>query len=91
MTTNKRELKKMINYICSDLFSECVAASLFTSKKGKENVDAILTSILMMHSNYIARISHPEPGMPAKKYFRDLVDHFNREAGDIIDQIEDMI
>lgn len=89
--TNKRQLKKLINYICSDLFSECVAVSLFHAKPEKDDVDAILSSILMMHSNYISRISHPEPGMPAKKYFKDLIDHFNRETDDIIDQIQNLI
>lgn len=89
--SNKRDLKKLINYICSDLFSECVAASLFSSKKNKEDADAILTSILMMHKNYVSRISHPEPGMPAKAFFKDLVDNFNRETSDIIDQIGNLL
>ena len=26
---NRRDLKKTINYICSELFAECVAASLY--------------------------------------------------------------
>ena len=89
--SNKRNLKKLINYICSDLFSECVAASLFSSKQDKTDANAILTSILMMHRDYICRISHPEPGLPAKKYYQDLIDNFNRETGDIIDQIENLL
>ncbi|MCD8202335.1 MAG: hypothetical protein LUD48_01675 [Prevotella sp.] len=83
---NKRNLKKMINYICSDLFSECVAASLY-GKKDKEDINAILTSILIVHNNFICRISHPEPGMAKKGYFKDLKDKFNIQAGEIIDQI----
>lgn len=89
--SNKRDLKKLINYICSDLFAECVAASLFSGKADKTDADAILASILMMHRNYVSRISHPEPGMPAKKYFRNLVDNFNRETGEIIDQIQNIL
>ena len=77
--TNKRNLKRTINYICSELFAECVA--------DEENVNAMLTAILAIQSNYVRRISHPEPGMLAKAYYRDLIDKFNKETGEIIDQI----
>lgn len=87
---NKRELKRIINYICSDLFAECVAASLYGEKSEKENVDALLKAILTTHSNYIRRISHPQPGMPAKVYYEDLVNKFNKEANEIIDQISNL-
>ena len=40
---SKRNLKKMINYICSDVFSECMAASLYSGKKDTEDVKAILS------------------------------------------------
>lgn len=30
--TNKRELKKMINDVCNDLFAECIAYSLYNGK-----------------------------------------------------------
>ena len=33
---NKRDLKKIINYICGNLFSECVAVSLYDNKKDEE-------------------------------------------------------
>lgn len=91
MMSNKRELKKTINYICSDLFAECVAASLYSGKPEKENVDALLTSILTIHSNYIQRISHPEPGVPAKKYYRDLIDNFNKEVNEVVDHIANLV
>ncbi len=83
---NKRSLKKMINYICSDLFSECVAVSLY-GNKNIEDINAILTSILIVHNNYICRVSHPEPGMANKSYFKDLKEKFNIQVGEIIDQI----
>lgn len=88
---NKKDLKKSINYICSNLFAECVAVSLYEGNAKKENVEALLASIVHTHSNYIRRVSHPEPGMPAKKYYQDLITLFNREADDIIDQIGNLI
>jgi hypothetical protein len=84
---NKRDLKKSINCICNDLFTECVAAQLYSGKPGDENVSAVLASIAHLQNNYVNRISHPEPGMKPKVYFKDLIEHFNKEAGEIIDHI----
>ncbi len=89
---NKRELKKRISFVCSGLFAECVAASTFASREDKaDNLKALLRSVLRMHSDYIMRVSHPEPGMLPKTYFRSLVDSFNREIDDMVDQISNML
>lgn len=88
MTTNKRELKRMINYICSDLFAECVATTLYEERKATdEDVNALLSSILLTHSDFIKRISHSEPGLPPKKYYKNLVQQFNQQIGELVDQV----
>ncbi len=84
---SKKSLKKMINYICSDLFSECVAISLYAGKKNQEDVKAILSAILMVHKNYTCRVSHPEPGISYKAYYKDLRETFNAQVSEIVDQI----
>lgn len=83
----RRELKRSINYICSDLFAEYMAASLYNGTPNPEDVKNLLTSILTMHSSYICRVSHVEPGMKASVYFQDLKTHFNKDVNDVIDQI----
>lgn len=83
---NKRDLKKTINYICSDLFSECAAMALY-GNKNEEDAEALLSSILIIHNNYVNRISHVEPGMKAKKYFEDLKTKFNAQMDELIDNI----
>lgn len=88
--SNKRDLKHTINYVTSDLFAEGVAASLYGNKNNAENVDALLASIIVMHDHYIRRVSHVEPGMKPKVYFKDLIENFNKEAGEIIDQISNL-
>ena len=50
---NKRDLKRTINYITSDMFAECVAASLYSSKPADEDVDGILTAIVMIRTDFI--------------------------------------
>lgn len=85
---NKRELKRSINYICSELFAECVAVSLNNAAAEQSAVDAVLTCIIKTNSEYIKRISHPEPGMECKKYYKILASDFNKQVDEIIDQIQ---
>ncbi|MDO4159322.1 MAG: hypothetical protein Q4D41_02580 [Prevotellaceae bacterium] len=87
---NKRNLKKLINYICSDLFSECIATSLYNGNKNQDDVNSILTSILIIHNNYIKRVSHPEPGMKPKVYYKDLKNRFNDQVSETIDNIANL-
>lgn len=86
---NKRNLKKIINYICNDLFSECVATALYGNKK-EEDVNTLLTSVLIIHSDYIRRVSHPEPGMTPKAYYNDLKKEFNTHVSEVIDNIANL-
>jgi len=83
---SKRDLKKGINYICSDLFSECVAMTLYGNKKD-EDVNTLLSSILIVHNDYVSRISHTEPGMKPKLYFNDLKRGFSAQVDELIDSI----
>ncbi|MBR5988738.1 hypothetical protein SAMN04487850_0239 [Prevotella aff. ruminicola Tc2-24] len=84
---NKRTLKKCINLICEDLFAESVAVSLYGPENDRENAEAVLSSIVKMEDHYIKRISHPEPGIPAKKYYKDLREKFSSQVNEILDQI----
>lgn len=84
---NKRDLKRTINYTCSDLFAECIATSLYSGKPAKDDVDALLKSILMVHNQFIRRVSHPEPGMEQKKYYQNLAKEFDKSVSEIVDQI----
>ena len=84
---NKRKLKKRINLICEALFAECVAVSLYGPSPHKANLNAHAFSIVKLQDNAIRRVSHPEPGIPAKKYYNDLREKFAAQVSDILDQI----
>lgn len=84
---NKRDLKRTINYITSELFAECVAASLYNGKNASADVDGILSSVVMIHNDFISRVSHPEPGISQKQYYKKLTVEFNKQASEVIDQI----
>lgn len=84
---NKRSLKKAINAICEELFAECVAASLYGAENHEDNANALLHSIIRMQSDFICRVSHPEPGMTPSNYFKDLREKFAAQVSEIIDHI----
>ena len=88
--TNKRVLKKSITQICEAMFMECLAASSAAQKSSQENFEAVIFSIARMQNDYLSRISHPEPGMPAKQYFKVLREKFAAQASELIDQINNM-
>jgi hypothetical protein len=81
----RRTLKRQITDICTVLFAEGVAASL--ENEHPENAEALLHSIIKMESNYLSRVSHVEPGMEAKIYFKDLIEKFNAQVVELLDQI----
>ena len=87
---NRRSLKRSISLICGELLVECVAATLYGNDKAQGNADALLFMILKVEDNYIKRVSHPEPGMPAKRYFKDLREQFAAQVSEIVDQINNL-
>ena len=87
---NKRQLKRTINYITSELFAEAMATVIYSGKANKEDSDNILVSIILMRDDFISRVSHPEPGMASKKYYKALVKNFNNAMSETIDNISNL-
>ena len=44
----------------------------------------------MVNSDFIKRVSHPEPGMKPGTYYQNLIHAFNKQVSEIIDQISNM-
>lgn len=86
----RRTIKRSINQICEELFAECIAVSLYCVETDKDNVEALLHSIAKLGNNYVCRVSHIEPGMKPGEYFKDLIEKFNCEVNEIIDQINNL-
>lgn len=84
---NRRILKRNINSVCSELFSEVIAASVYSDKCNGADVKALLASILVIHDDYVRRVSHVEPGMSAKVFFDSLIASFNKQMSEIEDQV----
>ena len=87
---NKRALKKQINLICEELFAEFIAASLYGNDTKQSDVEALLFTIAKLQEDFVSRISHAEPGMPAKQYYQDIKNKFSAQVSEILDQINNL-
>ena len=82
---NKRSLKHSIPLVCEELFAECVAVSLYGNNR--DGAQALIYTIVKVQDDFIRRVSHPEPGMPASKYYKTLREDFVAQVSEIIDHI----
>lgn len=85
---NKRDLKKAINYVVSELFLECIVLKQI-KKADSTKADEIMADILYLQNEFLARAGHPEPGC-VKKYYRKLNEDFGNEVGNIIRRMQAM-
>jgi hypothetical protein len=53
-------------------------------------LEALLFSILKIQNNFIARVSHPEPGMSARQYYKDLREKFVAAVSEKADQVHNL-
>ncbi len=88
---SRKHLKKNIRLVCEALFAETVSASLYSSKADDENISSILIAVVRMQSEYVNRISHVEPKMAPKIYFKDLIEKFNKQIDEIVDNLKNYV
>lgn len=82
---SRRELKKNVNYIAGELFTECLICNP-AADADKKKADEILTQILVMQDEFLSRISHTEPGN-VKGFYKKFRSDFNAKVNEIIDAI----
>jgi len=54
---SRRTLKKNVNYIAGELFTECLVNSLYVPGTDKQKADVLMGEILKMQDEFISRIS----------------------------------
>lgn len=87
----RRQLKKGINFLCGELFAECVAIMHYQKPTAHEDVDNVMTSILNLQDDMLNRVSHPEPGMPPKAFFKKLRSDMAQHTEEIVAQINALL
>ena len=83
---SRRNLKKNVNYIAGELFSECLVNSMFVP--GTDNVkdDQLINEIVLLQTDFVRGIRHNEPGN-VKGFYKKFHVDFNAKVNEIIDAI----
>ena len=85
----RKDLKKHINYLCGELLAECMAASSFSKKDNKQDIENVMLGIAKMQNDGIWRLSHVEPGS-TKLFFEKLKEDMPKRTDEIVDQIHNL-
>ena len=56
---SRKELKKNINYIAGELFTECLVNSLYVPGTDKQKADELMAEILKMQDEFISASATP--------------------------------
>lgn len=71
----RKDLKKDINYIAGELFSEVLMYSLYIPGTDKEKADTLMSRILNMQDEFLSRAQRPDGKdnhALVKEYYRKL-------------------
>lgn len=82
----RKVLKKRINYIIGELFTECLINGKNVAEENKPKVNELLVEILNTQNEFISRISHTQPGN-VKGFYKKLIQDFNDKVNELIDAI----
>ena len=83
---SRRNLKKTVNYITGELFTECVVHLNYVPGTNKEKAQNLMADILKTQDEFISRISHTEPGN-VKGFYKNFYVEFNQKVNEYIDAI----
>jgi hypothetical protein len=70
--SSRRNLKKQVNYIAGELFTECMINSLFVPGTDKAKADQLMADVLEMQQEFISRLSHTQPGQ-VKQFYKNTM------------------
>lgn len=82
---SRKQLKKSIKLVTSELFTDCIALSL--CKQGdSETLDQLMTELLALNADYVSRLSHVERGSE-RLFFKKLREEFTEKVNDLGERI----
>ncbi len=86
---SRRQLKKNVNYIAGELFTECLINDMYVPGTDKVKSDKLMSKILLMQDEFIRRISHTEAGN-IKEFYKKFRKDFQVQVNAIIDEIANL-
>lgn len=86
---SRRQLKKSVNYIVGELFTECLIHYKYVPGTDQAKANALMAEILKVQDDFVSRISHTEPGN-VKKFYQKFKQDFNAKTNAIIAAFEQL-
>lgn len=86
MVKNRRNLKKFVNCITSELFAETFAIQYYNQEVDRTQLNEVFGRIIKLQNEYLSRVSHTEPGN-AQMYYKKFKNDFNVEVDEIVNQL----
>lgn len=83
---SKKNLKKNVNYIIGELFTDCWVQYNYVPGTNKEKAKDLMIKILMTQDDFVTRICHPEPGN-IKGFYRKFSSDFNAQVHSLIEEL----
>ena len=83
---SRKALKKKVNYIAGELFTECLVHKLYLPGIDPQKADALMGDILHMQDEFLSRISHTEPGN-VKGFYKKFKADFNAKVDEVIERM----
>ena len=87
---SRRQLKKSVNYITGELFTECLVHRSFVPGTDQQKAEDLMINILNVQNEFLSRISHTEPGN-VKGFYKKFNADFNAKVNEIIDAFGKLI
>ena len=84
---SRKRLKKDINYVIGDIFTECLIHINYVPGTDADAVAQLMADLLNIDNDFIARISHTEPGN-ARQYYSSLRKDFDQRIGIVLDKLD---
>lgn len=85
----RREFKKQLQFITSEVFAECVAISAY-SKDHKNEAQDLMVQVLLIHDDFTSRVTHVEPGIKPKAYFKALREDLATKIMNIVESMQSL-
>ena len=86
----KKNLKKAINLMATDLLIELLGAEQAATGAQQQDIENIAQSILLMRNDFVNRLSHIDKRQ-VKAFFSQLEEDLTSSTNEIIDQICQLI
>lgn len=82
---SRKQLKKSIKHICSELFIDCVILRI-TEQADVAQLESLMQEVIALNTEYIARINHTEKGSE-RIFYKKLRSEFTQEANRLSEAI----